>query len=123
MDTNQFVLESWHIGHKTIRVCGRRVRLPFRVKAEDVGRHICFTVDGTLHLSDIEVTFERFPCMHAICRATNLRPMQHIVHRRYAIGDPEKEYEMTPWFTTITGLEQYCRRFIGAYLPQRGAVQ
>jgi hypothetical protein len=118
MCRTDFCVTKDHIGRKTIRVYGRRVRLPFRVRTEDVGRRICFAADGTVQLTDIEITAERYPHIHAICSSINLSPVQPVMHRLYAIGDPEHEYEVTPWFATITDLEKWCSRNFGAYFPQ-----
>jgi hypothetical protein len=118
-----FCLEKHHVGKTVIRIHGRRVRLGFRVREEDVGRGFFFTADRILQLSEIAVTADLYPCIHAICSSLNLNPVQHVVHRKYAIGDPEHEYEVTPWFATIIDLEKWCSRNSGAYFPQSRMVQ
>ena len=123
MDDFELTLQKQHFGRKTIKALGRRIRLPFRVRLGDIGRRIEFKKDGTVQLSELRVTADSHPFVHAICRTTNLHPVQHVIHRRYAIGDPSTEYEITPWFDTLLELEQYSRRHLGDYCPVSGMVQ
>ena len=123
MQHSCFRLEKQHVGQKTLRIEGRRVRLPFRIRTEDIGREVCFTPNGAIRLSALQITADQYPYIHEICRSMSLHPVQHVLHRKYAIGDPQEEYEVTPWFVSVVELEGFLRRHFGAYRPVSSMVQ
>jgi hypothetical protein len=120
---NEFTIEERHVGKKVFRAFGKRWRLGFTIRPEDVGRRVYRKANGEIAFEDLRVTSEAYPCIHAICSSLNLNPVQHVMHRKYAIGNPEDEYEVTPWFVRIIDLERWCSRNFGAYFPQSRMVQ
>ena len=109
------MLQEKHVGGKVIRAFGKRWRLGFRVRPEDVGRRIYRTEEGGIELEDQWEDRGLCPSIFEICSHLNLDLLQGISDETYALGESRPDGAVTPWFETIDELELYCEENLDAF--------